>query len=116
MRVNFNGIIDRGLPGKERIFFSAVSPSDLSFYVALATLANDASTVMAGNHLAYWFPHRSLRAGDNVILYTGAGADSSNVRQDGGTNHFFYWGLAGVLASDARTRIVLFELDNWQTR
>lgn len=116
MKLELKGIIDRGVPNKERVLLAVLLPGDLSFYTLLHTVAADAYTVRPGAHPAYWFPGKTVSLGDQIIVYSGPGSDNSVRRPDGGTNHFFYWGLNQTIWQDPTSRVVLFEHQTWETR
>jgi hypothetical protein len=56
-----------------------------------------------------------VKPGDWIILYTGAGSYSAEKRPDGGTNHFFHWGLPHTLWASPISCAILCEMSNWAT-
>lgn len=108
-------IADRGQPNRERLHISVLAEANLIYYVVFDTVSAPGGLIIANPKRAYWFTDHPVRAGDNVLLYTGHGANTVNVRPDGGTNHFFYWGSSQVLWGHPSARVVLLELSSWET-
>jgi len=113
MRLNIKGIIDRGVPNKERVHIFASQPANLSYYVLMEAQSAGMNQVHSGGHLSYWFGATTVNYGDHVILYTRPGTDNSVRRKDGFMNYFFYWGLNRTIWNNDQTRAVLFELQSW---
>jgi hypothetical protein len=118
MRLDLRGVIDRGVANKERILLVALLPTNLSYYTLLHTDAADVNTnaVMAGGHLAYWFPTQWVGPRDQVIVYTRSGTDNVVQRPEGGTNYFYFWGLNQTIWQNPMSRVVVFEHQSWQAR
>jgi hypothetical protein len=56
-----------------------------------------------------------VKAGNNVVLYTGSGTNSETKNPGGSTNHFFYWAMKQTVFQDADATVVVFEVQDWQT-
>src|SRR6266571_1742103 len=84
---------------------------DTSFYILIATIAISGERVFAGGRQAFWFESQQVKTGDNVVVYTRAGAYSKVARPDGHFNHFFYWGMSQTLFGDPLARVVVAELN-----
>ena len=108
------GIVDRGVTGAERLHISVLADANLNYYAIFDTeyIGDDIAPIPKR---AYWFGDYSVRAGDHVILYTKPGEQSTRKRADGGTNHFFYWGLPKTIWGNRTSCAVLLEISNWQT-
>jgi hypothetical protein len=116
MRLSIAGIFDRGVPNKERIGLTVAVEANLSFYgLLLTSYAPGGQTISAGSISAYWFPPGIVKPGDFVIIYTGAGTNTTEQRQGGGTNYFFHWGLPRTVFEKSEVCAVLFELASWAT-
>jgi hypothetical protein len=115
MNIKVVRIVDRGVPNKERLHLSVRAATNLNFYAVFHTDYIDSSTIESTPKHAYWFGDHHVKVGDYVILYTNAGKDVVQVRKDGGTNHFFHWGLEQVIFADNGECAVLLELANWET-
>ena len=115
MNLNIVTIADRGIANQERLHIVALVDSDLSYYSVLLSIRNIMGRVSTGFRAAYWFGPRPVKAGDNIILYSGIGKDTSEVRADGGRNHFYYWGLKNTVWGPLTSCAVLLEVRNWQT-
>ncbi len=115
MRLRIVQIADRGVPGKERVHIAVLSDATLSYYVVLNSSRLNSTTIANGSTSAFWFDNVSVRAGDNVVLYTGPGTNSSNLRSDGGRDYFIFWGLKNVIWPSPQSCAVLVELSSWET-
>jgi hypothetical protein len=115
MRLKIVTIADRGIPGRERLHLNVLVPANLSFYVVIGTTKISPTLVSTSPKHFHWWNAYGVNAGDSVILYTGSGNHTVNIRPDGGKNHFFYWGLPNVIWADLNSCAVLFELENWET-
>src|SRR5450759_4870249 len=97
MRVIWLGIYDRGDLSKERAHFRALFDIDLQFYAVLDTQYQTpfpfGSRIEANNKGCYWFIPFQVKAGQNVVLYTRAGSQNTETRNDGSVFHFFFRGL-----------------------
>jgi len=107
-------IADRGVPGKERLHLSVEADADLVYYVVFATEYQGLNISQIVKHVL-WFKSYKVKAGDNVVLATGSGANSTSRRADGGTDHFFYWGQPQVLFAAPLACAVVVEIQNWAT-
>jgi hypothetical protein len=105
----------RGDVHNERLLFEVTQDANLGYYVLIATRETSSGRVYAGSRAAYWFEAREVKAGDNVIVYTRAGQDTTQRGPDGRLNHFYYWGLTHPLFSDSSARVVIAELSTWET-
>ncbi|MGB9072506.1 MAG: hypothetical protein WCC22_07515 [Terriglobales bacterium] len=116
-RLAITGLYDRGVANKERLHITARVDANLSFYVVMTSnYSPNRQTVMAGSRLAFWFNAFNVKAGDSIILYTGPGSYTTSKRPDGGTDHFFYWGLPSTLWANPDGCAVLCELNAWETK
>lgn len=115
MNLNIVTIADRGIANRERLHIEALADTDLSYYAVLLSVRSLMGRVQAGLRAAYWFGPRPVKAGDTIILYSGPGNNTSEVRPDGGRNHFYYWGLKNTVWGPRTSCAVLLEVINWQT-
>jgi hypothetical protein len=115
MRLNIVTIGDRGIPNRERLHLNVLVPANLSFYVVIGTTKISPTQIATAAKYFHWWGQYAVNAGDSVILYTGFGNHTVNVRPDGGKNHFFYWGLQNAIWGDPNSCAVVFELANWET-
>lgn len=113
--VRIVGITDRGVAGQERLHLSALTNVNLNYYVVFDTVYVGENAIVTIPKRAYWFTNYEVRAGDHVILYTKRGEQSRQVRPDGYTDHFFFWGLDRTIWRDPESCAVLLEVSNWET-
>jgi hypothetical protein len=115
MRITGLTIADRGIPNRERVYFSLLVPGNLVNYGVFQTVKVNAGQVRALPSLAFWFTDRIAQAGDGVILYTCPGSDLKHLRPDGKANHFFYWGQKKTIFNNADACAVVFQIEDWTT-
>jgi len=115
MKIILNKIADRGVPDKERLVLRAVNDTTLAYFVVLDTAYATPQSVVSTPKHAFWFPPKSIKAGDWVILYSRVGTNSSEVQKDGTTAHFFFWGQSQVLWDKTGNCAVVMEVTDWNT-
>ena len=89
MRLQIIQITDRGVPFKERLHLRALTDLNLTNYCVFNTSYINPQSVRNIPKGAYWFSSQQVKAGDNIILYSGAGTQSSQVNSFGPSNYFF---------------------------
>lgn len=114
MNLRIVTVADRGVANRERLHLSVLAGANLSFYAVFESV-RQGNGITIGARRGYWFPAFVLKPGDNVVLYTGLGADITRPRKDGGTDYFFYWGMPETLWADPLSCAVLLEIANWET-
>jgi hypothetical protein len=108
-------IADRGNLAQERVHLQVMRDCGGSFYLLLATVETPTGAIYAGNRPAYWFGPEAFKTGDNIIVYTKSGQDTKSVRPDGHMNHFFFWGMNVAMFEHVTARVVVAELNTWET-
>lgn len=106
MKLKIKSIADPGMSEKERLAISVLADDDVGKYAVFCS-EKSVEGATAGNKTAYWFPDVKVSAGDVVILYTKAGADSNKQLESGGVAHFFYWGLPNPLWGRGNAAVLL---------
>lgn len=115
MKVGILEIADRGIANKERLELSVAAFTDLCFFAVFDTVSFPNATVSNFPKHTFWFPSTKVSPGDHVILYTGPGARMSERCEDGGVDHYFYWGLRQTIWGSPVSRVVLLEILSWET-
>jgi hypothetical protein len=122
MKASWLGIYDRGNISMERVHFRANVDIDLQYYAVLDTQFESAfmnllmpDRIQAGNKSCWWFNQYQVKAGHNIVLYTRAGAHTTETRPDGSVFHFFFRGLPTPIYGNANKCAVIFELNSWIT-
>src|SRR5438309_689769 len=113
--LRFIDIGNRGDLDKERVHFEVMCDCDIGNYIILATTEIAQGRVYCGNRPAYWFASQLFKAGDHLILYSKVGSDTDRLRKDGYTNHFLYWGKVKPLFGSPRARVVVAEINTWDS-
>ena len=111
MKLVFSSYGDEGNLSDERFGFKVVQDCNLKFYVAYHTHETDGGFYNRPLDV-FWFYPKNVKAGDEVVLYTKKGEDSSEIRKDGHTVHFFFWGLDKPIIKKGDC-IVLSEVNSW---
>jgi len=115
MKLEIVRITDRGVANQERLHLTVLADATLSYYVVLKSTLLGPESVKNSNLLSFWFPATPVKAGDQVILYTKNGTNSSEKSPSGYTNHFFYWGVPNTLWNSPDDCAVLIEANEWRT-
>lgn len=115
MKIEIVQIADRGKANMERIHLKVLADTVLSYYVILNTSYTTPNSISNNPKHVFWFPSFSVKAGDQVILYTGLGNQKSELSLIGKHNHFFYWGQNATLLNKIGDCVVLLEISSWQT-
>src|SRR5580658_4724291 len=89
-------IADKGNLGAERVHVEVIRECDLGYFILMATVEMSPNRIYAGLRPAFWFSPQLVRPGDNIIVYTKEGTPSTELRLDGHTNYFYYWGSKGA--------------------
>ena len=115
MKVICLGIYDRGDISKERVHLRAIADIDLKFYAVYDTVYTAEDKVQTQNKNCFWFPSFQVKAGQNVVIYTRAGNQNTEPRNDGTVFHFFFRGLVLPIYKPVENCAVIFEMANWIT-
>jgi hypothetical protein len=117
MKLEIVGITSRGKPNQEHLVLRANSDLNLQYYVVFDTTYVNPQAISNIQRHAYWFPPKTVKAGDLVLLITGKGVNSQAPLQPPyvGTAHFFYWGLDRTIWNNTGDCAVVFEVNSWQT-
>lgn len=114
--LDFIGFFNRGNPMSEGLHFLVTKECNLSYFVLLATISASADAVYPGGRPAYWFENRTASAGDHVMVFTTKGLNSTSLRPDGYRDHCFYWGSSAALFGFHGAKVVIAELNRWETK
>ena len=114
MILKVTAIADRGNYMKERIVMKATQDVDVgNFAMFRAGLLKDGA-ITSDTTDAFWFPDKSIKANDVVVLYTKKGTASERVLSLGNTVHFYYWGKSEKLWSGSDHAPVLVYTSDWE--
>ncbi len=116
MRIRINRIVDRGQPNTERVFLTVMAPCQLSHYAVFRSIyIESGQSIASGFGISFWFPNISATPGDQIVLYTGRGTQTSRREQNGTTSYFYYWNYPQTLFEHPDACAVLFEIETWAT-
>ncbi|AWJ05717.1 TPA: hypothetical protein PBQ56_002484 [Escherichia coli] len=113
MKVNITAIREPGNLEKERIVIRVDSSCNIGEFILLQTGFENES-VNTGIYETFWFPDKSVRAGDLVVVYTKTGKSSEKKSNDA-TSHFFYMGKAVSIWNRNEQSAVLMHAPEWQS-
>lgn len=115
MKIEIVQIADRGKANMERLHLKVLADTDLLYYVIFDISYITPDSISNIPRHVFWFPPFPVKAGDQVILYTGFGNQKSEPFLIGKHNHFFYWGQNVTLWNKIGDCAVLLEVSSWQT-
>lgn len=115
MKIKIQSIADKGNFEKERLVLKVVSDTDIGDYLVLQTGFHNGE-VTIGAHQTYWFPYKSVSAGDLVVLYTKSGKENEKELKQGKTAHFFYWGLGKEIWNRSDRAPVVMHAPEWASK
>lgn len=115
MELIITGIGDKGDLKNERIGLKATKDCELKFYQLFNTEFLESGGFYNRSKAVFWFSPQSIKVGDKVVVYTRSGVDNAEIKDDGTTVYFMYWGLTEPIFTDDKKGIVLAEINNWKT-
>jgi hypothetical protein len=113
MILRITAIADRGDQVKERVVLKASSDTDIGrFAIFRSRVENKQVTVAISD--VFWFPDKTVKSGDLVVLYTKDGTSGERVLKSGSTAHFFYWSKTERMWSGSQYAPVLVHTTEWE--
>ncbi len=88
----------------------------LSYYSVCDTTYTDDDHISNELRHVYWFPKKSVKKGDWLLLYTKVGKSSSSVNNHKTTTHTFYWQLGRTVWNKDGDAAMLFKHETWNTK
>jgi hypothetical protein len=113
MKLQLKSISDRGDSHKERLVIRVIDDTDIGEFIAMRILYNGASVTTAVTD-TFWFPDKSVKAGDLLVIYSRDGQSKEKKLEGGRTAHFFYWGLEAPVWSESTRGVVLAHAPDWE--
>ncbi len=113
MKVKITAIRESGNLDKERVVMLVESACDIGEFVLLQTGFQDGSA-NTSVYKTFWFPDKSVRAGDFVVVYTKRGANSERPFKEA-MSHFFYLGQSEAIWNRRESSAVLMHAPVWQS-
>jgi len=114
MNITIRGVRDNGTLSDERLVLVVEEDLDIGEYCVADTTYIKEGTVSNKLRHFYWFPDKSIKKGDLVVLYTKSGKYSYRENKDGTKSHFFYWGLDNTVWNADGDCAVVFEIFSWK--
>ncbi|NNM72084.1 hypothetical protein [Enterovirga aerilata] len=114
MNLKILSVKEKGDAIKEYVLLEVTGDCDVGCYgLADTTFVNEKAVSNRLRHF-YWFPDRSVKKGDRVVLRTGKGKHDQYQDGAGRNVHRFYWGLDVPVWNDTGDAAVLFEIKTWK--
>jgi len=116
MKLKILRVEDHGTLQSERVFLSVEEDANLMYYLIRdTTYTSDDKISNKWDHI-YKFLGKSVKAGDEVVLYTAtAPKESEKINNNKNTCYYFSWGLKECVWNNDGDVAVLYEISNWQS-
>lgn len=116
MNVIIKRIRDAGIEKKERIVLEVIKETDIGSYIVFNTTSLTEDSVSNEVRHTYWFPDKTVKTGDFVVLYTKSGKQKEILNKVGTTSHFFYWGLEKTILNNKEDYVILLEIRDYVSK
>lgn len=110
MKIELTSVVDAGDLENERIGFKVRQSCDLKFFAVYHTSKTKSGFYNRPKHVLWFYP-KKVAAGDEIVLYTKDGVDTTETASDHSI-HFLYWRLDESIVQDGDC-IVLSEINDW---
>lgn len=116
MKLTIQSIHNKGRAADEYVTLKVEESCDVgSFLLADTTYAQDGTVSAKLRHL-FWFPDKSVSAGDFIMVFTREGPNGAVRNQAGTMTHHFFWGLKASVWNNAQDCAILFQSPVWTTK
>jgi hypothetical protein len=110
MKLEISEIKDRGVL-EERIIFAVKEDCDIGRFFVFSTQKSSEGKFSSLVKHPYWFPDKSVKKGDLVVLYSKKGTSSYKLNSDQTSTHFYYRNFeVGILEGNI---VLLVEANTW---
>jgi hypothetical protein len=116
MTIKINYIKDSSTIKKERVVLRVLTDDELGLYFLFKTTENEDNTVANSVSNPFWFPDKTVKAGDLVVIYSREGTPSEVKNKSGSTTHFFYLDSPKTIWNKSSDCAVLLECKSWEVR
>lgn len=113
MNFEIRSLLGRGVYEKERVTLRCLNNADLGQYLLLRSESED-GLITTGVKNTLWFPDKSIKKGDLVVVYTKIGVQSEKMLSTGSKAHFFYLGASMPIWKNDEDGAVLLHAPKWQ--
>ncbi|WP_343658864.1 hypothetical protein [Chryseobacterium sp.] len=115
MKLKIKKVIDFGTHDSERVWLEVTENCNLDRYVITDTTYVGEKISNKVRHV-HWFGPKPVKSGDEVILYTKKGKESTESINEGkNTRYFLFWGLDSYVWNNSGDAAILFEINTWKT-
>lgn len=117
MKIEILRVEDHGTLESERVYLSVLKDADLKYYIVRDTTYTEEGKFSNKWVHAYEFVGQLVKAGDEVVLYTGkAPKKTEKINGDKNVRYFYSWGLKECVWNNDGDVAVLYELNTWKTK
>lgn len=115
MKLKILSIHEQGDAGKEYVWLEVVEDCNLDHYGVADTTYTSENKISNKLRHFFWFPPKTVKKGERVVLRTSAGTNDQYTASDGKKVHRYFWGLGSSVWNDDGDAAVLFEIATWKT-
>lgn len=116
MKIQINQVVDHGTLNSEKVQMSVLEDTDLRFYIVADTTFTANDKISNKLRHMYWFTSVEVKQGDQVELYTKAGANTDTTIANGKKKYTIYWGLGNPIWNNDGDGAILFQIEDWATK
>ncbi len=104
--ISING---QGDASSEYVMLRALANCDLKNYAVADSTFDASGNPSNKTRHTYFFPQKAVKEGEWVFLYTRKGTNRTQISDQSGPMHFFYWGLSNAVWNDTGDTAHLLE-------
>lgn len=114
MKVKIISVHNQGDYEQEYVLMRVQQDCNIGYYMLADSTYTEANKVSNKVRHTLWIPHKEVKKGNLVSVWTKPGKDTTDVNKDGQTIHRFFWNLKTAVWNNEGDCAVLFELNTWQ--
>lgn len=113
--LKIQGVDDKGDLDAECVWLSVDEDiENLAYYILSDTTYTDDNHISNELRHIFWFPKKSVTAGDWIRLMTKNGKQTSEMNEHGTKTHTFHWKLGRTVWNKDEDAAILFTLKTWK--
>jgi hypothetical protein len=113
MEIKIDRIVDHGHT-TERVEMTVTQDCDLGYYILADTTYTRSGQLSNKLRHMHWFADKKVKCGDQVILYTKKGRNSSSALESGTTKYIIYWQLDINVWNNEGDAALLLHTNQWR--
>ena len=115
MDLQIRKVIDFGTLASERVIIDVINDCQLHYYLLADTTYTAENTISNEWKHTKWFATRSVKKGDEVIVYTRTGNNEKQDLGNGRTRHVIFWNLGNSVWNNKGDAAILLQIKTWKT-